>query len=185
VGSIKLAHYTGSAWGTPQTISPAGFADLPSPITGFSFRDNSFPALAMVAGQPQVVWTSYDSGVGRAYLWTTAHAATTVANSGGSQFFPSISADGSGGAFIAYSQINAGTQTYDQWLAHVSSTSTTTKVSTASSSPNSDAFFSGQFIGDYNGITAVGGTAHPIWTDIRGPEPNYSGYEMDAMEYAP
>jgi len=185
VGAIKLVHYDGTAFEAPQTISPSGFTDLPSPLKGFSFRDNSFPALAVIGSQPSVVWTSYDTGVGRAYLWTPSHAASAVANSGGSQFFPSITGDGSGGAFIAYSQINAGTQSYDQWLAHVTSTTATTKISTASSYPNNDAFFNGQFIGDYNGITAAAGTAHPIWTDIRGSDPNYPGFEMDAMAYAP
>src|ERR671933_612306 len=186
IGSIKVVHWSGGSFGTPQTISPAGFTDLPSPLPGFSFRDNSFPALAVVSGQPEVTWTSYDTGVGRAYLWTTTHAAQIVSNTGGSQFFPAITADGSGGVFVSYSQINAGTSTYDQWLAHVTAAgTTTTKVSTASSSPNSDSFFSGQFIGDYSGITATAGTAHPIWTDIRGPDPSYPGFEMDAFVYSP
>jgi hypothetical protein len=186
IGSIKLVHWSGGSFGVVQTISPAGFTDLPSPLPGFSFRDNSFPALAMVAGQPQVTWTSYDTGVGRAYLWTTTHPAAVVSNTGGSQFFPAIAADGSGGTYVSYSQINAGTQSYDQWVSHVTSTgTTTTKVSTASSFPSNDAFFSGQFIGDYSGMTATAGTAHPIWTDIRGPDPNFSGYEMDAFVYSP
>jgi hypothetical protein len=51
--SIKLVHYTGAAFGTPQTISPSTFVDLPSPLKGFSFRDDSFPALAVVAGRPR------------------------------------------------------------------------------------------------------------------------------------
>jgi hypothetical protein len=186
IGSIKVVHYSGGVFGTPQTISPTGFKDLPSPLPGFSFRNNSFPALAVVSGQPRVTWTSYDTGVGRAYLWTPTQAATIVSNTGGSQFFPAITGDGSGGVFVSYSQINAGTSTYDQWVSHMTGTgTTTTKVSTASSFPNNDAFFSGQFIGDYSGMTATAGTAHPIWTDIRGPNPNYSGFEMDAFVYAP
>ena len=60
-----------------------------------------------------------------------------------------------------------------------------TKVSTASSYPNQDSFFSGQFIGDYNSLSVLGTTPHPTWTDVRGPDPNYPGYEMDAFTYAP
>jgi len=82
---------------------------------------------------------------------------------------------------VAFSQVNAGTASYDQWVAQGTNR---TKVSTASSFPNNDAFFSGQFIGDYNGMTVFSGGAHPIWTDIRGPDPNYNSWEMDAMEYA-
>jgi hypothetical protein len=185
IGSIKLVHYTGS-FGAVQTISPAGFMDLPSPLPGFSFRDNSFPALTVVAGTPEVTWTSYDTGVGRAYLWTPTQPATIVSNTGGSQFFPAITGDGSGGVFVSFSQINAGNPTYDQWVAHVTGAgTTTTKVSTASSFPNNDAFFSGGFIGDYNGITSTAGVAHPSWTDIRGPDPNFPGFEMDAFVYSP
>jgi hypothetical protein len=189
IGSIKLAHYTGSGWATlgngqqSETISPASFTDLPSPLPGFAFRDNSFPALTVVGGSPEVVWASDDTGVGRAYLWaggtvTQLDASTTD----GDQFFPSITPDGRGGVYVAYSQVNAGQGTYDQWLWHGGSA---TKVSTSSSNPNQDAFFSGQFIGDYNGIIAAGGSAHPIWTDIRGADPNYAGWEMDSMFYSP
>jgi hypothetical protein len=57
-----------------------------------------------------------------------------------------------------------------------------TKVSTASSFHNKDNFFSGQFIGDYNGLaTDASGGAHPIWTDIRGPRPLLQHLGMDAM----
>ena len=179
-GSIRLEHYNGSGWDSLQTISPAGFTDLPSPLPGFAFRDNSFPALAVVGGQPYVAWTSYDTGVGRAYLWNGTTAAR-VSDSGGDQFFPSIAADGSG-VDVAFSMTNPAAHTYDQYLWNGS---TVTKVSTASSTPSQDAFFSGQFIGDYNGLAVSGGTAHPIWTDIRGLDPSYPGYEMDAMVFSP
>src|ERR687885_327291 len=100
IGSIKLVHYSGGSFGTPQTISPAGFKDLPSPLPGFSFRNNSFPALAVVGGQPQVTWTSYDTGVGRAYLWTPTQPATIVSNTGGAQVFPAVTPGRPGGRFV-------------------------------------------------------------------------------------
>ena len=179
-GTIKLAHWNPTAgWDVPQTISPATFKDLPSPLMGFNFRVNSFPALTISGGSPQATWTSYDSGVGRAYLWSGGNL-SLVSNSGGDQFFPAIAPDGAGGVFISFSQAN-GTISYDQYLAQGTSM---TKVSTASSFPSNDAFFSGQFIGDYNGLTAGGGVKHPIWTDIRGPDPNYPGYEMNSMVYS-
>ena len=177
VGSIKVAHAAYNAttrawsWNTPQTISPSFFTDMPSPLPGFRFRTNSFPAAAVVAGGPQVVWSAYTNGAGpgRVYRWSGG-AATRVSDSGGDQFFPSIATDGS----IAWSQVNAGTASSDQWR---SSGGTAAKVSTASWFPASDTFFSGQFIGDYNEVVP----GHPIWTDIRGPNPSYPGYEMDAI----
>jgi hypothetical protein len=180
VGAIMLAHFNGTGWNTPATISPTTFTDLPSPLPGFSFRNNSFPALAVVNGSPKVVWTSYDTGVGRAYLWEGTKA-SAIHKRGGSQFFPAIYPDGSGGVFVAFSQVNlpvslsaTGDNSYDQWLVQGS---TVTRVSTASSFPNQDKFFSGRFIGDYNGLAG----AHPIWTDIRGPDPNFATFEMDGM----
>jgi hypothetical protein len=187
VGSIRLAHYTGSAWasfGTNQwqTISPAGFSDLPSPLPGYAFRDNSFPALTVVGGNPKVAWTSYDTGKGRAYLYAGTVPTGPLVNSGGDQFFPSIAPDATGGVYVSYSQTGT-SGSYDQYLWHGGSTAS--RVSTVSSYPGQDAFFSGQFIGDYNAMTVVGGAPHPIWTDIRGADPNYSGYEMDSMISSP
>lgn len=181
-GAIELVHWSSSGgFGAPQTISPAGFADLPSPLPGFAFRTNSFPALAVTAAGPQVVWTSYDSGAGRAYLWSGG-AVSKVLDSGGDEFMPAIAPDGVGGVYVSFSRVNAGTASYDQYLVHGA---TAARVSTASSLPGNDAFFSGSFIGDYNGLAVAGGTAHPSWTDIRGPDPKYPGYEMDAMAFAP
>lgn len=177
IGSIQLAHYRlGSGWTGPQTISPAGFMDLPSPLPGFAFRDNSFPMIATMAGRPKVTWTSYDSGVGRAYLWSSG-AVTLVSNTGGDQFFPAIGVDSAGALAISYSQTNTANASYDRYLSYGGSV---TKVSTASSFPNNDPVFAGAFIGDYESITTLGTAVHPIWTDVRGPS-----YAQNAMVYSP
>jgi hypothetical protein len=188
-GKIELAHYSSGSWSTPQQISPTGFTDLSSPLPGFSFRTDSFPALAVVGGLPRVAWTSYDTGTGRAYLWSatgpTTSTLTTLSPSGGDQFFPAISANGSG-VYVSFSQVtqfNNGKPTgYDQFVWDGTSTQ---KVSTASSYPNNDSFFSGQFIGDYNGMATFNTAAHPVWTDIRASDSNYPGYEMDGMTSSP
>jgi Fibronectin type III domain len=188
--SIRIAHWIGSGWealsGSQQwlKISSPGFTDLPDPLPGFAFRDNSFPMLAMVGGQPWVTWTSADTGVGQAYVWKGSGQATVVSSSAGDQFFPAIAADGSGGAYVSYSQTNRSQGTYDQYLAHVTSSTSVGKVSEKSSNPSQDAFFSGQFIGDYNGITLVGGAAMPIWTDISHTDVNYPGWQMDSVTVA-
>jgi hypothetical protein len=188
-GEIRIAHYTSAhtwvQWAGNndrqwETISEPGFTDLPSTLNGFAFRTNSFPAMTVTNGVAAVVWCSFDGGVGRTWLWKSGSgAAAMVSNSGGDQFFPSIAPDGSGGVYVAYSQVNAGKGTYDQWLSHDSGAPA--RASTASSGPSQDAFFSGQFIGDYNGIVFDGSSVHPIWTDIRGSDPNYPGWEMDSM----
>jgi hypothetical protein len=175
-GTIKLNRWRpGGGWGATQTISPPGFTDLPSPLPGFVFRDNSFPMIATALGKPKVVWCSYDTGVGRTYLWSSG-TVTTVSNSGGDQFFASIAADSSGGLAISWSQTNQANGSFDQYLSYGS----VSKISTASSFPNSDPFFGGTFIGDYNATTIRGTTPHPIWTDIRGPS-----FWQNAMVYSP
>jgi hypothetical protein len=176
-GEIRLAHWDGNAWNALQTIS-SGFVDLPSPLPGFSFRTDSFPALTVTSAGPAVVWTSYESGHGRAYLWQSGSLGT-VSDTGGDQFMPAIALDGSGGVYVSYSQTN-NDGTYDQWLWH---DGTPQKASGASSDPARDAFFSGQFIGDYNGMAFDGTSAHPIWTDISGRTTSYSGWAMDSMIY--
>ncbi|TMK83552.1 MAG: hypothetical protein E6G44_11620, partial [Actinobacteria bacterium] len=93
---IMLAHWSkATGWSTPQKISPAGFRDLPSPLPGFRFRNDSFPAITLSGDAPQVVWTSYDTGKGRCYLWAN-DSVTLVKDSGGHQFFPSIATDAQG-----------------------------------------------------------------------------------------
>ncbi|HEX9236524.1 MAG TPA: hypothetical protein VF972_09625 [Actinomycetota bacterium] len=176
VGSIKLAHFKkGIGWNTPSTISPPGFQDLPSPLPGgYVFRDNSFPWIALLAGKPRVVWASYDTGVGRVYLWQNGQV-STVSDSGGDQFFSSVFADGSK-LEISWSQTMSSNQSYDQYL---SDGGVVSKISTASSFPNKDTFFGGSFIGDYNTTTGLNGAAHPVWTDIRGPT-----YAQNTMVYA-
>ena len=95
-GEIRLAHYTGSGWASFsnnanqgwEKISPAGFTDLPNPLPGFAFRTNSLPALTVVGTSPRVVWTSYDSHAGRAYLWSGGPGVTVISNTGGDSSSP-------------------------------------------------------------------------------------------------
>jgi hypothetical protein len=201
VGTIKLNHWTpGSGWGAATTISPSTFEDMPSPLPGFAFRDNSFPALAMSGTTLYATWCAFNSTLDPAHgaqtqkarcsLYvkpaTGATSLTTLDPNGGHEFFPAVRGDGSGGAWISYSKENlngdgSSAGTYDTYKWH-STNGTATKVSTASSDPSQDNFFSGQFIGDYNGLVVdANGGGHPIWTDIRGPDPNYATWEMDAV----
>jgi len=182
-GSIWLAHWRGprAGWAAPFQITDSNFKDLPSPLPGFAFRDNSFPAIAIHNGSPNVVWCSYDTGVGRCYWWVSG-AYVALSDTGGDQFFPSIVVDTNAQFSFSWSQTNQATQTYDQYLRV---NATVTKISTASSHPNQDNVFGGAFIGDYNGIARIGTTAYPIWTDLRRNDPLYGGKAEDAIVYAP
>ena len=159
--SIMLAHWDGKRWNTPKTISPAGFTDLQARLPGFQYRDNSFPALTLVNGKPRVVWTWYHSGTGRAYLWSATSAGhavvgslSTVANSGGDQFFPAVAPDGSAGVDVSFSQVNAAGTGYKQPGRRAPGRATDGSEPGLDRHllPNSDNFFFGFFIGDYNGL---------------------------------
>ena len=204
-GSVMLAHWLGAAgWSStvPQTI--ATDIDLPSPLPGFNFRDNSFPVLAMVNNAPWIAWTDQVNGIGQTQVWTGSGTPInlTCNASGDDQFFPAVAPDGTGGAYVSFSQADGPytsvslSNSFDQYVVDVGSSGpgTLTQITTASSFPNQDTFFpattgGGKFIGDYNGMTVFGTTPHaqPTWTDIRGPETNsnYSGYQMNSMTYTP
>jgi hypothetical protein len=128
-----------------------------------------------------VTWTSYDTGVGRAYLWDDGNV-STVSDRGGDQFFPSIAALPSGEVAVSWSQTNQAAGSYDQFLAR---NGRVFRVSTAPSFPNEDCIFGGTFIGDYNGMTVFGPAAVPIWTDVRAPSAACDGLRQDAMVYVP
>ena len=187
-GAIMLAHWTQrSGWGAPVKISPPGFTDLPPALPGFRFRTNSFPEITFVPGVgPVVAWSSFDTGIGRVYLWSGATGVHLLSDSGGDQFFPSLALNSpalgpASGIFVSYGQTDRTALTYDQYLASTTGVGVTvSKVSSAPSHPNGDAFFQGRFIGDYGALISSGGSPHPFWTDIRGPDP-ILGYEMDAF----
>jgi hypothetical protein len=161
-GAILLAHWSPTiGWIGPRTISPSGFRDLPDPLPGFSFATSSTPELAVVKGRPWVAWASADGGVGRVSLWSPS-GLMTVDGRGGDQLMPALAADGHGGLAIAFSEVDRNRL---QRLLRVGGQ--TTVVSTAPSYPNRDVFFSGKFIGDYDGMTLFAGAPVQVWTDLR------------------
>jgi hypothetical protein len=176
-GAIKFNRWQpGVGWGVTETISPPEFTDLPSPLPGFAFRVNSFPMVAYANDRPVVVWCSYDTGVGRAYWWQNGNI-YPVYPFGDHQFFASVARRFNSNPAFSWSQTDQSNLSFDQYVQY----GATRKVSTASSFPNSDPFFGGAFIGDYNAlIYHDAGGPIPIWTDVRGPS-----FSQNAMVYSP
>jgi hypothetical protein len=165
-GQIRLIHYNpDTGWSPFRVISPDAFKDLPIPLPGFRFTTNSFPMMAIGSSGPMVVWCSFDSGVGRTYLWSNG-TVEAVKDSGGHQFFPAIVAAGDR-TWITFSETNQAKRSFGQYLV---SGGRVQKVSTKPSLPNQDpSYLHGLFIGDYNGITLAEGVPVPIWADVRPP----------------
>jgi len=165
----------GLSFSTPVAITPL-FNEL---TFRSSYRKNSFPALAinpstgfvyvLYADQPsktlgaQVEFVRSTTAGGS--VFTTPKSIND--NSRGQQFFPAIAADASGVIHTSWFDTRnstSGTSQYDifasrslnnggTWSPNARVTSTIISADKTS------------FIGDYAGVAALGGFAHPVWTD--------------------
>jgi hypothetical protein len=170
--------------------------DIPSPLPGATFRDNSFPALAVDGSTLHVVWSNWNgTDADVVYMRSTDGGATwsspvTIGGGAGDQFFPWISARN---GIVDASWFNrAGTDdTYT--IAGATSTdggaswSSPVTLSTATSDVLKGNLFgfpncAASFIGDYNGIVVdSSGVGHALWTDIRKDsfDPTTGGPDQD------
>jgi hypothetical protein len=179
----------GVSFSRPDVISPV--VDLPSPLPGSSFRNDSFPAVDIdqVSGTVYVAWADFQSGRGQVMLssssdggstWSPASVVLDVA--GRSAFFPGVAVSPDGtrvtvatqalDAVPAGTQPGAGVVKYDSYLAESVNGAAFTaplKVSTASSDPDGSSTNSlgAQFQGDYNTLISDNLHAWFIWTDGR------------------
>jgi hypothetical protein len=187
----------GASFSRPAVIAPVH--DLPSPLPGSSFRNDSFAAADIGPnGTVYVAWTDYQNGHSSVVLsrssnggasWTTPAAALDVA--GRSAFFPgvSVSPDGSkvSVATQALDDVPAGTAPgagvvfYDSYLAESvngGGFSAPVRISSESSDPDvgSTNSLRTQFQGDYNTLISDNTDAWFIWTDGR------NGATCDAVD---
>jgi hypothetical protein len=178
----------GVTFSGPEVISPV--RDLPSPLPGASFRDNSFPAAAIsqASGAVYVAWADYQGGHGRVLLsistnggatWSTASALDVP---GRTAFFPGVAVSPDGSkvtvATQALDDVQAGTAPgagvvfYDTYLAESTNGGAfggPALISTATSDPDGGSTNSlrSQFQGDYNTLISDKAHAWFIWTDGR------------------
>jgi hypothetical protein len=178
--SVAFAVSTdGGATFTTRLIAPV--SDIPSPLPGASFRDDSFPALALDGSTLHVVWSNWNgTDADVVYMRSTNGGGSwsspvTIGGGAGDQFFPWITAR-NGVAYASWMNRASG-DTYT--IAAVASTnggaswSSPVTVSTATSDVQAGNEFgfpncAFSFIGDYTGITVdASGVGHSLWTDIR------------------
>ena len=169
-------------------------SDIPDPLPGSSFRNDSFPAVDIGPdGKVYVAWTDFRNGRGQVMLttssdggakWTPASIALDV--TGRSAFFPGVAVSPDGhkvsvatqalDAMPAGTQPGAGVVQYDSYLAESVSGghfSAPLKISSASSDPDGSSTNSlgAQFQGDYNTLISDDHHAWFIWTDARAATP--------------
>jgi hypothetical protein len=169
--------------------------DIPSPLPGSSFRNDSFPSVDIdqTNGKIYVAWADFLSGRGKVMLttssdgggsWTAAAPVLDVA--GRSAFFPGVAVSPDGSKVTVATQAldvrpagtapGPGVVHYDSYLAESvggGTFSAPVKLSSASSDPDGSSTngLTAQFQGDYNTLISDNAHAWFIWTDARGATP--------------
>jgi len=171
-------------------------ADIPSPLPGSSFRNDSFPSVGVdqKSGKVYVAWADFRNGRGQVMLTVSSNgggtwtpAATVLDVAGRSAFFPGVAVSPDGSKVTVAAQAldakpagtapGAGVVHYDSYLAEsVGGGAFSTpplKLSSASSDPDGSSTNSlgAQFQGDYNTLISDNAHAWFIWTDARGATP--------------
>ncbi len=169
--------------------------DIPSPLPGSSFRNDSFPSVDVdqTSGKVYVAWADFRNAHGQVMLTTSSNgggtwtAARTVLDVvGRSAFFPGVAVSPDGSKVTVATQAldakTAGTAPgpgvvhYDSYVAESvggGNFSAPLKVSSATSDPDGSSTNSlrAQFQGDYNTLISDNSHAWFIWTDARGATP--------------
>ena len=171
----------------PVRYPVASVSPIPSPLPGASFRNNSFPTIAVDqnAGNLYVAWNDYRNGDAdilfvRSTDGGVAWSAPIRINddplgNDHHQFFPWLTVAPNGyvyaGWFDSRLDPNPYTQPfiYDEYVAVSTDDGLTFSPNTRISTVSSDASigFSGEFIGDYSGIAATNAFVYPAWVDTR------------------
>lgn len=178
---------------TNQAVA-SPIVDIPSPLPGSSFRNDSFPSVDIGPdGKVFVAWADFRSGRGKVMLTTSSDggatwmpAAVVLDVAGRSAFFPGVAVSPDGSKVSVATQAldarpsgtspGAGVVHYDSYFAKSvggGPFSSPLKVSTASSDPDGSSTngLGAQFQGDYN--TLIGDNHHAwfIWTDAANATP--------------
>ncbi len=181
----------GVSFSRPAVIQPVH--DLPSPLPGSSFRNDSFPAAAVdLTSNPNaiyVAWADYQAGHGKVVIsksvdgganWTLATTALDV--DGRSAFFPGVAVSPDSHTVSVATQVlddrqagtapGAGVVAYDSYFAESikgGPFSPPLLISSVPSDPDASSTNSlgAQFQGDYNTLISDNDHAWFIWTDAR------------------
>jgi hypothetical protein len=178
--SVAFAVSTdGGATFATRRIAPV--SDIPSPLPGATFRDDSFPALALDGSTLHVVWSNWNGANADVVYMRSANGGAswsspvTIGGGAGDQFFPWIAAR-NGVAYASWFNRASG-DTYSiagaastnggtSWSSPVTLSTATSDVQAGNEFGFPNCAFS--FIGDYSGITVdSSGVGHSLWTDIR------------------
>jgi hypothetical protein len=182
----------GQSFSNQAVASPV--ADIPSPLPGSSFRNDSFPSVDIGPnGKVFVAWADFRSGRGKVMMTTSSNgggtwtpAAVVLDVAGRSAFFPGVAVSPDGSTVSVATQAldakpggtapGAGVVFFDSYFAESvsgGSFSSPLKISSASSDPDGSSTngLGAQFLGDYNTLISDNEHAWFIWTDASAATP--------------
>lgn len=192
---VAVSHDGGDTFGPPMPVAPVN--DIPSPLPGSSFRDDSFPSadVNQTSGALYVTWSDWDATSSTAFIKFTESSDGGMNWSqpfviGGrlgrfNAFFPSVAASPDGHHVFVGWPVQTwaapgtapGPGVVSQFAAYNLRTDGAWRVgqllSTGSGDPDGSSTNSlgAQFLGDYATAIASNSRAWFVWTDTRNEAP--------------
>jgi PKD repeat protein len=186
--SIRMVKSTngGSSFGTPFEV--AAVDEIPSPLPGGDFRDNSFPTMAIDPnnGNIYVAWSDYRNGDADIYFTRSTNDGSTWSTpirinddplgNDAHQFFPWMDVAPNGKLYLSwFDSRNDPTPLvspllYDEYAAASTDGGLTFSLNQRISEVTSDSSIGGfttPFIGDYSGLAVTNDFIFPAWVDTR------------------
>jgi hypothetical protein len=175
----------GASFGSDRTVADTDSVGFP--LSGFAFRGNSFPYIAVDKsggsnhGRIYCVWNDDRNGDADIYMawsdnqgtsWTQPKRVNDDSLSNGEeQFFPFVTVTEGGALDVTYYDTGYGSHSLlDMTLIRSGDGGLTfdpsIRVTDQSFDPANDGF-GGAFIGDYNGMASTDNATYPLWTDCR------------------
>src|SRR3989449_1732687 len=169
----------GTSFSAPITVTAV--IPLPANLPNSSFRENSFPTLAVdpVGGTVYIAWDDYRNGNSDIFLTRSTDKAATFSGpvklnddtTTNDQFFPWIQSVSGKIAAVWYDRrLDPGNHNMDTFYSESINQglawSPNVRLSSVSSNPDCCGFL-GQFIGDYVGMALTSSTARAVWMDTR------------------
>ncbi len=187
-GAIRMAKSTngGQTFGTPFHVASAD--EIPSPLPGGGFRDNSFPTAAVdpTNGNIYVAWSDYRNADADIYLTRSIDGGASWSEpvrinddplyNDAHQFFPWMDVAPNGKLYVGWFDSRLDPTPFNQPLLYDEYV-TVSNDGGLSFSPNqrisevtvdsSIGGFNPPFIGDYSGLAATNDFVYPAWVDTR------------------
>src|SRR3989449_5163811 len=169
----------GTSFSAPITVT--NVIPLPATLPNSSFRENSFPTIAVdpVSGTVYIAWDDYRNGNSDIFLTRSTDKAITFSGAvklnddttTNDQFFPWIQSVSGKIAAVWYDRrLDPANHNMDIFYSESINQGLTwspnVRLSSVSSNPDCCGFL-GQFIGDYIGLALTSTTARAVWMDTR------------------